>query len=473
MEAIEERLRGLVAGALTRQGVASGDIVLCAYSAGPDSTALAILLDGIASESGFELLLVHIDHGIRPETERRAERALALGFASKLGRELIAKGMPSGAVREAASRDRQGIESAARKYRYAALEEERLARSRGGRTAWIATGHTADDQDETVLMRILSGSGARGLSGIRERRGAILRPLLAARKRDLERFLALRGVSFSLDSTNASEDYLRNRIRHALVPALEGVFPGYPRALESLRTKAALTDDLLQSLAPSFTRNDSGLLSVDASAFMEAHPALRLRALEDAASLLSDGRRIPFRFLARAALQPPFSWKSGTGKESAIEGAGISLRRARNAIVMEERLAHRLKKGYFFKVSGPMELVLPGWGAMRLRVTGDPRSGPSLASFSMPAFLRSPRPHDSLRIMGGNKPLSALLNEWGMGPESALPPLLEDAEGIVCVFGKAIGNENRYAERGFRPGPDDTFLGIEPGERGSVDGHRG
>jgi tRNA(Ile)-lysidine synthase len=473
MEEIERRLRDLVALSLARQGVEPSDALICAYSAGPDSTALAVILDSIARESGFRLFLVHVDHGIRPEEERRAERALARGFAGGLGRELILKDIPAGALETAARRDRQGMEAAARKSRYAALEDARLALSEGSGKAWIATGHTADDQDETILMRILSGSGARGLAGIKERRGMIIRPFLAARKIDILRFLGQRGISFSVDSSNASEDYLRNKVRHTLIPALAEVFPGFSRALKSLRMKAALTDSFVHGEAPRFEAGRTGVLSVDAGRFMSAHPALRLRALEDAASALRDGVRTPFRFLARAAVQPPVSWSAGTESGKTVEGAGILLRKEGNAIVMEERLAHRLKKGYFFPVSGPTEFRLPGWGALRLRETRDPRSGPSLAFLRMPAFLRSPRPHDSLRIMGGSKQLSALFREWGLGLDEALPPVIEDAEGVACVFGRVMGKENRYAERGFRPGPDDTFLGIESGERGSVDGLRG
>jgi tRNA(Ile)-lysidine synthase len=473
MEEIEGRLRDLVALSLARQGVGPGDALICAYSAGPDSTALAVLLDSIGRESGFNLFLVHVDHGLRPEAERRAERRLARGFAAELGRELIEKDIPPGTLEKTASRDRQGMEAAARKSRYAILEEARLARSDGSQKSWIATGHTADDQDETILMRILTGSGPRGLSGIRERRGRIIRPLLEARKIDILRFLGLRGLSFSVDSTNGSEDFLRNRVRHDLVPAILEIFPGFSRALESLRMKARLTDSFVQTEAPRFEGGRRGVLYVDAGRFMSAHPALRLRALEDAAAALLEGRRIPFRFLARAAVEPPQSWSTEKGRGKAVEGAGILLRREGDVIVMEKRLAHRLKKGYFFPVSGPTEFRLPGWGLMRLRETRDQRSGPSLASLRMPAFLRSPRPHDSLKIMGGSKQLSALFGEWGLRLDGALPPVLEDAEGIACVFGRVMGKENRYAERGFRPGPDDRFLGFEPGERGSVDGLRG
>ncbi|HET9597557.1 MAG TPA: tRNA lysidine(34) synthetase TilS, partial [Anaeromyxobacteraceae bacterium] len=198
--------------------------MLVALSGGPDSTALLASLEALLRVGAFAALAAcHVDHGLRPDA---ADDAAACA-------ELCARlGIPLTAVRVVVGRE-GGLQAAARRARYAALRD--AARASGATR--IATGHTRGDQAETVLLRLLRGSGARGLAGIPPRRGAIVRPLLdLPRSRGLA-YLRGRGLPWREDPSNAAPRFLRNRVRREVLPLLVSLAP---RAEERLARAADL-----------------------------------------------------------------------------------------------------------------------------------------------------------------------------------------------------------------------------------------
>jgi tRNA(Ile)-lysidine synthase len=233
-----------------------------AVSGGADSTALLLALDELskAGRLGIELTVAHLDHGLRGEEGAEdarwvAELARRLGRECAVGRaELAARGEL--ARRAAAVRD--NLEQAARRARYAFLSEtaERVAASA------VLTGHTLDDQAETVLLRLMRGSGAEGLSGMRAERplaegsGIVLRrPLLGwARRRQTEDYCRTLGVEFRADPMNDDERFARVRVRRRLLPLLAEF---NPRAVEAL----ARTADLLREDAAALEESASQLLA--------------------------------------------------------------------------------------------------------------------------------------------------------------------------------------------------------------------
>jgi tRNA(Ile)-lysidine synthase len=200
-------LRARVEVALRRHAMlAGGERVLVAVSGGADSVALLYLLRELAAPWRLALHAVHVDHGLRPDSGADA------AFVEALGRRL---GVPVEVV--AVTVDRRGsLEAAARTARYAALRAT-AARLDAAR---IAVAHTADDQAETVLMRLLAGAGVRGLAGIPPVRGRIIRPLLDLRREELCGALAAAGLDWRDDPSNRDLRFLRNRIRHEALPLL-------------------------------------------------------------------------------------------------------------------------------------------------------------------------------------------------------------------------------------------------------------
>ena len=189
-----------------------GETVLVAVSGGADSTALLDVLDELRGPLALTLEVAHVHHGLRPEADAEAARVEALcaerGLPYHIARVEVRRAGPGA--------DWAGLEAAARQRRYAALRE--IAAEVGA--ARIATGHTADDQAETVLMRLLEGAGPGGLAGIPPRRGALVRPLLACRRAEIEAYLRARGMRWTEDGSNRDPAFLRNRLRHDVLPWL-------------------------------------------------------------------------------------------------------------------------------------------------------------------------------------------------------------------------------------------------------------
>lgn len=196
----------------------AGDRVAAAVSGGADSVALLCLLLELRDELGIVLSIAHVNHKLRGEESDEDER-----FVAKLARQY---GLDFH-VREAGidDGDSSGIEAAARERRYEFFRQ--LARD--GRVSKIATAHTLDDQAETVLLRIFRGTGIRGLAGIHPRMvfkeqgrvlGEVVRPLLGFRRARLLEFLRERDQSWREDSSNRDLAFLRNRVRHRLLPMI-------------------------------------------------------------------------------------------------------------------------------------------------------------------------------------------------------------------------------------------------------------
>ncbi len=215
MHALAERLLKTIR---KQESIRAGDRLAVAVSGGADSVALLCLLLELRAEFGIVLSVAHVNHKLRGEESDEDARFVG-GLARQHGVELHVREAPVDAARDS------GIEAAARKLRYDFFRE--LARE--GRVAKIATAHTLDDQAETVLLRVFRGTGIRGLAGIHPRIvfeeqgrafGELVRPLLGFRRAALQEFLRERNQSWREDSSNLDVAFLRNRVRHRLLPMI-------------------------------------------------------------------------------------------------------------------------------------------------------------------------------------------------------------------------------------------------------------
>ena len=221
------------AKALSAAGVpAAGDGVAVAVSGGADSLALLHALRALAGPRGWRLAVVTVDHGLRPGSA--ADAAFAADHAKALGLPALVRTLGPA---DLAPHRQAGPEGAARAARYGALWP--AADELG--CAWLATGHTLDDQAETVLLQLLRGAGPDGLAGMAVRSGRLLRPLLRARRSETRACCAAIGLAWREDPTNAGDGPLRNRVRQQLLPLLEELRPGATQALA--RTAALAADE--------------------------------------------------------------------------------------------------------------------------------------------------------------------------------------------------------------------------------------
>lgn len=196
-----------------------GDRVLAAVSGGADSVCMLSLLSRLRDELGFELFCAHLNHGLRGADADRDEK-----FVVKLCRELKIKVYTKKADVAAIAKERRlTCEEAGRYVRYEFFEE--LARLH--KFNKIATAHNKNDNAETVLMRILRGTGIDGLGGIHYTRDdGVIRPILDISRTEIEEYCRLNNLSFCVDATNFENDFTRNKIRNRLIPYLETEFNG-------------------------------------------------------------------------------------------------------------------------------------------------------------------------------------------------------------------------------------------------------
>jgi tRNA(Ile)-lysidine synthase len=236
---LDQLAAALNRGALTLHIPDDAHLVL-AVSGGPDSVAMlhaaARLVETDARH--WTLTVAHLDHQLRPDSADDAalvaDAAAALGVAAEIRRTDVA------ALARAEGRS---IEDAGREARYRFLEE--VAPDR----ALIATAHTSDDLAETVLLNLMRGSGLTGARGIPARRGRIVRPLLAERRATLRALLDAAGIDYRLDPSNDDPAYLRNRVRHEVLPLLEELRPGAVDRIGQFARLAADDEAILDELA--------------------------------------------------------------------------------------------------------------------------------------------------------------------------------------------------------------------------------
>ena len=213
--------------------IAPAEHVLVAVSGGPDSLALLSVLRELQPTFSLRLAVAHFDHGWRAESsdEARAVAALAdrWGYPRIMGQ---------------AGANLEHTENAARTARYAFLRTA----ARETNSQVIATGHTQDDQVETLLLHLLRGAGSRGLSAMRPRTGDLARPLLATTRQEIDGYLAAHHLEPHRDPTNDDPRFARNRVRQVILPALAAYHPQARRLLARAADILSEEDHLLDTL---------------------------------------------------------------------------------------------------------------------------------------------------------------------------------------------------------------------------------
>lgn len=371
-----------------------GDHVICAVSGGKDSMALLHVLVSLSRQLGVTVSAAHFDHQLRGAESRRdadfvSAHCQALGVPCAMG---------GADVSAHAARHRMGTEEAARDLRYAfllSLDPD----------AKIATAHTADDNLETVLMHLLRGSGLHGLTGIPPVRGRIIRPLLTVTHREIEDYLAKHQIPYVEDSSNARDDYLRNRLRHQVIPLLTEENP----------TVAAASVQMAQSLRLE-------------DAFLEQEAAVRLSRAQtgDRLSVLQL-RREPEAMQLRMLMQ--FLAPAGTLSRRHLEAARRLCLSEAPSGALSLPGGYRLQREYgdlllvFEAVSAqvPASLSISGDGTYAFgpwTITCTHRPAPaelpagtvalSTARLQSPLCLCPPKAGDRIHLSGGTKKLSRL-----------------------------------------------------------------
>jgi tRNA(Ile)-lysidine synthase len=457
---------------IRRHGLARpGERVLVALSGGADSVALLLVLREL--EQGGALTIAgaaHLNHQLRG-AEADGDEAFCAALARALGLPFRAERTDVAALARAQKRS---IEDAARSARYRFFER--------AADEWsadvIAVAHTREDQAETFLLRLLRGSGTRGLAAIQPRAGRVVRPLLDAGRDDLRAYLASRGQAFRQDSSNADVTIPRNRIRHELIPYLESHFS--PAITDVLAREAALArqdEDFLHGeaikLATRIVLTD-GAVRIDAAGLTRAPRALSSRVAQAALQRLAGSKPITFDHVERL-----LALAEGPGEGAAVSLPGQYAVRAGGSIVLHpgrgrpraggpvHRSAEREGGNSFaFSLSIPGEVELR---PQRMAVAAEP--GPALGkgggrptqwagrgnevgvaaeALALPLAVRSRRPGDRFRPLGapGGRKLQDFLVDRKVPRDDrdSLPLVVDQRDRIVWVVGQAVAEDFRVTD---------------------------
>jgi tRNA(Ile)-lysidine synthase len=429
----------------------AGQTVLVAFSGGPDSTALLHALWQLRDRLQITVAACHVHHGLRgPEAD--ADAAHAAAFTQHLEIPLIQKRADVPAVVE---ERKLSVEAAARDVRYALLEE---AAAEAGAER-IATGHTADDQAETVLINLLRGAGPAGLSGIPWVRGRIIRPLLGITHADVEDYCLAEGLAYRLDQSNLDLKFTRNRIRHQVMPQLRELQPNVVGALCRLAEITRADDETLTILATAvlakLSRPTGKGLEMPLGDLLSLPLALQRRALRKAVAQVK-GSEVDIEFERIEALVR-LANEGRTGAVVELPG-GIVATRALGVLVISMPGA---------KVSvpyGQWTLPVPGFlpilelgVALRADASRSKKveQDPGLAvldadTIHPPLTVRTWRPGDRFTPLGMDKPVKLqdfFVNAKIPRDVRLRVPLVLSGDQIVWVAGQRISDHCKVTKQ--------------------------
>ena len=383
--------------------VCAGETVVCAVSGGADSVALLFALYLLKEKLGIQLEAAHFNHHLRGEESDRDE-----AFVVRLcDRYDIPLHLGGGEIIPG----KKGLEAAARDARYAFLR---------GIPGKIATAHTADDNAETVLMHLIRGTGLKGLGGIAPIHGKVIRPMLKITRQDVEAFLEEWCLTHIEDSSNETDAFLRNRIRHHVMPLLAAENPKLAENLSQMALRLRLDKEFLCEQIDSTT-----LPSIESLKKMPQ--ALRSRSLE--AFLKQNGVKEPED--SHIALAESLVFSERPSARASFPG-GIIIAREYDRLVCLNQM-ESLEETI---LPCPGEVCLPG-----LRITCEPaaeRVNTPDAFTVCPTGeirLRSRQSGDSIRLSGGSKSLKKLFIDRKIpaSQRQQIPVVCDDA-GILGVY---------------------------------------
>ena len=384
--------------------ISRGDRVVCAVSGGADSMALLWAMYLLRDKLGIALECAHFNHQLRgDESQRDAE------FVRQFCEDYH---IPFHYGTEKVTLGEKGLEASARDARYRFLKSFPCK---------IATAHTADDNAETLLMHLLRGTGLKGLGGIAPVNGNVIRPMLTVTREEVLVFLEEYAVSYVEDSSNGEDVFLRNRLRHYVMPLLKDENPKFSQNLSRTALRLRLDEDCLQSATNA---------TDDITCLRNMHPAIRARTIT--AFLDKCGVREPGSLQIEAVESLIFSEKPSASVQFP---GGVIVARNYNVLQMIERT----------KTPENVPLACPGSTVFgKYRITAAPSKEPINTRYCFtisPAgemCVRSRQESDKMTFAYGRKSLKKLFIDQKIpATERPFVPVIADSLGVlgVCGFG--------------------------------------
>ena len=416
-----------------------------AVSGGADSVALLVSLAHILKDSGIKLCVINVNHNMRRKDESEADSVFVKDFCENLNAQgfdvsVFVHEIAQGQVFHTADQRKNGLEEAARFLRYKAFEEFSARQN----TAFICLAHNRNDALETSLMRFLQGSSG-SIAAVREN---YVRPLLDISREEIETYLTAQNISWRTDTTNFDENYLRNRIRHSLIPLLNEKFLGWDSAVINASSRAAEDFSALESLTV-FHKwqiiKDS--VCMDRAEFCSCHAAIRRRLLYKAFNLLKVQVRVPYSIIE--AVQNAAEKKLKHFSSSVV---GIHITFDENYVFVKKKKNLATESCFFaiIEKSGVYDFT---FGSMTVEIKNNRafinligKEGSFYAEgLSVPFCIRSRHLSDSIKTADGTfKSVSDIFSDWHIPEEKRdfipLIQLLDTKEQeIIIIAGSVFG----------------------------------
>ena len=405
-----------------------GKKILCAVSGGADSMCLLHLMHSV----GIAVTAAHFEHGIRGEESLRDMRFVE-SFCAERGIPFVCGRADVPAY---AAESSLGLEEAARKLRYEFLEKKLSELG----LDLIATAHNADDNAETLVFNLSRGSGTAGLRGIPQKRDNIIRPLITATRAEIEAYLEENRVPHVEDSTNQSDNYTRNLIRHRVVPVLREINPRFAQAAGRTARLCARDEDCLSGMARDFLKEHFDSESLPLPELSALHPAIASRALREV---------LPGLSMEHVDALLDFIQHSGY---ACLDLPGRTLRREQGRLYFKALESSPLPSR---RLEVGKELFLPECGLSVLGEICDYMGEvndlfkTSYLKYEMigtDLCVSSRQPGDRLRPLGRgcSKSLKALFIERKYTRQKRdCCPVIRDEHGILMVYGLAVDERCR------------------------------
>lgn len=432
--------------------------ILVAFSGGSDSLGLLYGLSGVVPAG--KLAAAYVNHHLRPEQELSVELERNKANCVVLGVPMTVLDLGDGQVRQVSLQRGMGTEDAARVLRYQVLESERQRLGFG----YIATAHTADDQLETLLMRLLQGSSLTSMRGISPMNGLVIRPVIALAREDLRSALRSADLAWVEDSTNGEDTYLRNRIRHDIVPAVLSVFPSALKTADLFTEKATLAIDFLrheESSVESYISTDGDAVAVDLPSVAALPEYLKVVTVYRMWGRLQGDSTSQLSYEMASRISRMFSTADVNSKDEIICGNKTIVEKIGERLVWRKVSDVSLCE-YVYEVdlSADSSIILPEeYVLVHTKNAEAMLSNLPLDLYIQddkvfpPLVVRNWHDGDVITLESGTVLVSKLINQWKLPTGVAGKiPVLEDCNGLVAVLGKSWGGKDRLAKR-FKVSP--------------------